>query len=114
VRDRGLIDQTSAGEVLASYLGLTSITEGRMATDIALDRLDELIIVGRDLDTNAITTVNFIPPEFPSGQAPTAAARAAVGAALQGADGEGNASLAESCAGPAEISSSAWDESETA
>ncbi len=95
-----LIDQSSPAEVLSNYSALTDIISDHITTDIPLDRLDELIVLGRDLDTARIVTVNFIPPEFPRGRAPVAQVREAIVKALEGVANEANTSLADSCRGP--------------
>ena len=92
-----LIDQTSPGEILANYLGLTGIIEDHITTDIPIERLDDLIILSRDLDTSNTVSVNFIPPEFKSGAAPIAQVREAVAAALLGAETSGKVTLAQTC-----------------
>ena len=95
-----LIDQITTADLLANYLTLTDITSDHINTDIPLDRLDELIILGGKLDTSRIVTVNFIPPEFPRGPAPIAQVREAVTQALQGATNRTTSLLADSCHGP--------------
>lgn len=96
-----LIDQNSPLEILVRYLALAETVSRHVHTDIPLDRLDELLALRRTVDTSRIVTVNFIPPEFPRGSAPTAKVRAAVAQALRGTTDEANVSLAESCQAPA-------------
>ena len=95
-----LIDQITLAEMLANFLALTDIISDHIKTDIPLDRLNELIILGDKLDTSRIVTVNFIPPEFPRGRAPITRVREAVTQALQGATNQTNSSLVDSCHGP--------------
>ena len=95
-----LIDQVTPAEVLANYLPLADLISDQITTDIPLDRLDELIVLGERLDTSRIVTVNFIPPEYPRGPAPVAQVREAVGRALDGNADESNSFLAASCRGP--------------
>lgn len=96
-----LIDQSSPMEILLKYPALAETVSKHVHTDIPLDRLDELLTLGSAVDTSRIVTVNFIPPEFPRGSAPTAKVRAAVAQALRGTAEETNISLAESCRAPA-------------
>ena len=96
-----LIDQNSPLEILLRYPALTDIFSAHVRTDIPLDRVDELLALSRSVDTSRIVTVNFIPPEFPRGSAPTAKVRAAVTQALRGTAEGANVSLAESCRAPA-------------
>ena len=95
-----LIDQVTPAEVLANYLPLTGLISDHITTDIPLDRLDELVVLGERLDTSTIVTVNFIPPEYPRGPAPIAQVREAVTHALQGTTNETNSFLATTCRGP--------------
>ena len=95
-----LIDQSSPIEVLRHYLALANIVSEHVHTDIPSDRLDELLVLSRYVDTRRIVTVNFIPPEFPRGSAPVAKVRVAVTQALQGTAEETNVSLADSCQSP--------------
>lgn len=95
-----LIDQVTPSQVLANYLPLTELISDHITTDIPLDRLDELIVLGEGLDTSRIVTVNFIPPEYPRGPAPVAQVREAVSRALDGDANENNSFLAASCRGP--------------
>ena len=94
-----LIGQSSPAEVLGNYTALTSIISDHFRTDIPLERLDDLVILGRDLDTTTIVTVNFVPPEFPTGRAPVTQVRQAVAQALEGTTNAANVSLADSCRG---------------
>ena len=95
-----LINQVSIPAVLANFVSLTGIISSHVQTDIPLDRVDELVDVARKLDTSWIVTVNFIPPEFPSGSVPTPLVREAVAEALLGVASEANAALSESCQNP--------------
>ena len=95
-----LIDQTSPFEILRHYLALTDIVSDHVQTDIPADRLEELLVISRIVDTQRIVTVNFIPPEFPRGSAPVAKVQAAVAQALEGTSQEANVSLADSCQPP--------------
>ncbi|WP_419944470.1 LCP family protein [Candidatus Poriferisodalis sp.] len=95
-----LIDQNSPLEMLLKYPALSDTVSKHVHTDIPLDRLDEMLALSRTVDTSRIVTVNFIPPEFPRGSAPTAKVRAAVAQALRGTTEEANVSLAESCRAP--------------
>ena len=92
-----LIDQNSPVEILLKYPALADTVSQHVHTDIPLDRLDELLALSRSVDTSRIVTVNFIPPEFPRGNVPTAKVRAAVAQALLGTAEASNVSLAESC-----------------
>ncbi len=95
-----LINQVSIPAVLTNFVSLTGIISSHVQTDIPLDRVDELVDVARKLDTSSIVTVNFIPPEFPSGSVPTPLVREAVTEALLGVANEANAALSESCQNP--------------
>lgn len=95
-----LIKQVSIPAVLANFVSLTEIISSHVQTDIPLDRVDELVGVARKLDTSRIVTVNFIPPEFPSGSVPTPLVREAVAEALAGVANEANAALSETCRNP--------------
>ena len=95
-----LIDQVTPARVLANFLPLTDIISHHVTTDIPLDRLDDLMVLVKRLDTSRVVTVNFIPPEFPRGPAPIARVRSAVDRALEGVTNETNNSLSESCRGP--------------
>ena len=94
-----LIDQTSPAEVLSNYMALTNIIADHFTTDIPLGHLDDLVILGRDLDTTTIITVNFVPPEFPTGRAPVTQVRQAVAQAFEGTTNDANVSLADRCRG---------------
>ena len=96
-----LIDQVTPLEALARYVMLTDIISLHVKTDIPLDRLGDLVAEADRLDTSRIVTVNFIPPEFPSGSAPIVQVREAVAQALKGHGDEANAVLADTCGGPA-------------
>ena len=95
-----LIDQVTPAEVLANYLPLTRLISDHITTDIPLDRLDELIVLGGRLDTSRIVTVNFIPPVYPRDPAPIVQVREAVTRALRGTANETNSFLADSCRRP--------------
>ena len=95
-----LIDQMTPAEILANYLPLIGLISNHITTDIPLDRMDDLIVLGERLDTSRIVTVNFIPPEYPRGPAPIAQVREAVSRALQGSTNEANSLLAPSCGAP--------------
>ena len=77
-----LIDQVGVTRVLANYPALTDIITDHLETDIPLDRLPELLEVAARLDTDRIVTINFIPPEYPRGNAPIEIVRAAAAAAF--------------------------------
>lgn len=96
-----LIDQVTPLEALARYVTLADIISEHARTDIPLNRLGDLIAEADRLDTSRIVTVNFIPPEYPSGDAPIARVREAVAQALEGSDSEANTVLADACGGPA-------------
>ena len=96
-----LIDQVTPLEALARYVTLADIISEHAKTDVPLDRLGDLIAEADRLDTSRIVTVNFIPPEYPSGDAPIARVREAVAQALKGRDSEANTVLADACGGPA-------------
>lgn len=95
-----LIDQNSSLEILMNYPALAETVSRHVHTDLPLDRLDDLLELGRTVETSGIVTVNFVPPEFPRGSAPTAEVRSAVAQALHGAAEETNVTLAESCQAP--------------
>lgn len=95
-----MVDQSSPLEILINYPALAGIISSHVRTDIPLSRLSELLSVYRSVDTSNVVTVNFIPPEFPRGDAPIRQVRAAVVGALQGTDHPTNAALAASCAAP--------------
>ena len=95
-----MIDQSSPLEILRHYPALANIVSEHVHTDIPSDRLDEVLVLSRDVNTRRIVTVNFIPPEYPRGSAPVAKVRAAVTQALQGTAEEANISLADSCQSP--------------
>lgn len=92
-----LIDQVTPISVLINYRSLTDIISAHVITDIPLDRLDELIAIGDKLNISRIVTVNFIPPEYPSGDAPIVKVRDAVSQAFQGTTNEDNRALADAC-----------------
>lgn len=92
-----LIDQVPPAEVIYRYSDLTEIIADHVETDIPLNRLDELIGIAGQLDTSRITTVNFIPPEFPAGDAPIVKVRQAVLEALLGGPGHSRDSISGSC-----------------
>ena len=92
-----LIDQVTPLEVLANFVRLTEIISLHVTTDIPLDRLGDLIAEADRLDTSRIVTVNFIPPEYPAGDAPIRRVRDAVAQALEGGRNEANAILADAC-----------------
>ena len=94
-----LIDQTTPREAVYNYATLSDIISQHTHTDIPLDHLEDLVSVASRLDTSRIVTVNFIPPEFPSGNAPIPQVREAVTRALEGRTNEANAFLADSCKG---------------
>ena len=95
-----LIDQSSYAEVLGNFLALTGIISDHVETDIPSDRLAELLVLSRSLDTSRIATVNFIPPEFSRGSVPIDQVRTAVNQAIQDTDdAKSGASLAVSCQG---------------
>ena len=94
-----LIDQVAPLEAVYSYPTLTDIISQHMSTDIPANRLRDLVAVADRLDTSRIVTVNFIPPEFRSGNAPIPQVREAVTRALEGRTNAANAFLADSCKG---------------
>ena len=94
-----LIDQATPREAVYNYATLSDIISQHTHTDIPLDHLEDLVSVASRLDTSRIVTVNFIPPEFPSGNAPIPQVREAVTRALEGRTNEANAFLADSCKG---------------
>ena len=94
-----LIDQVTPREAVYNYATLSDIISQHTHTDIPLDHLEDLVSVASRLDTSRIVTVNFIPPEFPSGNAPIPQVREAVTRALEGRTNEANAFLADSCKG---------------
>ncbi|MDG2114131.1 MAG: LCP family protein, partial [Actinomycetota bacterium] len=77
-----LIDQVGVTTVLANYPALADIIGSHLETDIPLDRLPELLDVAARLDTDRIVTLNFIPPDYPRGNAPIEIVRAAAIAAF--------------------------------
>ena len=95
-----LIDQVTPAQVLANYLALTGIVADHVKTDMPLDRLDDFILLQERLDTARVVTVNFIPPEFPRGDAPITLVRAAVTRALNGAPDPTTPTLASACQPP--------------
>ena len=95
-----LIDQVPGLELVYRYTELTDIIANHVSTDIPIDRLGDLMGIADRLDTSRIVTVNFIPPEFPPGDAPIAQVRAAVSQALEGSANTSNAYLADSCQTP--------------
>ncbi len=97
-----LIDQVPTAEVIYRYGDLTEIISDHVDTDIPLDRLDELIEIAGRLDTSRITSVNFIPPEFPPGDAPIIAVRQAVIQALLSGPDQDRPTLSGSCRQPPE------------
>ena len=92
-----LIDQVAPLEAVYNYPTLTDIISQHMSTDIPANRLRDLVAVADRLDTSRIVTVNFIPPEFRSGNAPIPQVREAVTRALEGRTNAANAFLADSC-----------------
>ncbi len=92
-----LITQVSRLELVYRYPSLSEIIADHVVTDIPLDRLGELIALVDRLDTARITTVNFVPPQYPPGDAPIAAVREAVQQALLGSSTETNESLTSAC-----------------
>ena len=94
-----LIDQVAPLEAVYSYPTLTDIISQHMSTDIPANRLRDLVAVADRLDTSRIVTVNFIPPEFRSGNAPIPQVREGVTRALEGRTNAANAFLADSCKG---------------
>lgn len=92
-----LIDQVSPLEALTRFVTLTDIISQHAETDIPQSRLGDLIAEADKLDTSRIVTVNFIPPEYPPGDAPIARVREAVAQALEGRDNEANAVLSTAC-----------------
>ena len=92
-----LIDQVTAVEALTNFVTLTEIISQHVTTDIPLARLGDLIAEADRLDTSRIVTVNFIPPQYPSGRAPIHQVRAAVAQALEGSRNGANAFLADAC-----------------
>ena len=94
-----LIDQVTPREAVYNYATLSDIISQHTHTDIPLDHLEDLVSVASRLDTSRIVTVNFILPEFPSGNAPIPQVREAVTRALEGRTNEANAFLADSCKG---------------
>jgi LCP family protein required for cell wall assembly len=79
-----LVDQVSVLEVVRHYDDLRSIMVRHVTTDIPVDELPTLLEMAERLDTERITTVNLVPPTFPSGAAPVELVREAVEAAFDG------------------------------
>ncbi len=77
-----LIDQAGPVAVATNYGPFTDIVADHVVTDIPLDRADELLAIAARIDIERMQSVNFVPPEFPSGQVPLDKVRAAVANAL--------------------------------
>lgn len=73
-----LIDQVTPLDVVAKFGPFTGIVSDHVVTDIPLDRADELLAIAARLDTERMRSVNFVPPEFPSGRVPLNKVRSAV------------------------------------
>lgn len=95
-----LIDQVPPAEVVYRYADLAGIVSDHVATDIPLDRLEELVDLATKLDTSRVVTVNFIPPEFPPGDAPILPVRQAVNQALRDDATGANPALSDRCRPP--------------
>lgn len=93
-----LIDQVGPLEVVAKYGRFTDIVSEHVVTDIPLDRADELLAIATRIDPDRMQSVNFIPPEFPTGNVPLTVARNAV-ASTQSTDvaTDPNRSLTAAC-----------------
>ena len=72
------IDQVSPLEALYRYEALAGIISDHVTTDIPLDYLSDLVVIASRLETSRVATVAFVPPEFPSGDAPVVQVRQAV------------------------------------
>ena len=94
-----LIDQVSPVEAVYRFGDLSGIISQHLVTDIPMNRLEDLVAIADSLDTSRIVTVNFIPPEFPRGDAPIPQVREAVTQALEGTTNESNTLLSDSCRG---------------
>ncbi len=72
------VDQVAPLEILYRYEPLTNIITDHITTDIPLEHLAHLVVLADRLDTSHFTTVAFVPPEFPSGNAPVEQVRRTV------------------------------------
>jgi LCP family protein required for cell wall assembly len=70
-----LIDQVSPYDVLRRYDGLSDVIADHVTTDIPLDDLPALIEVADGLDAASVTSIAFVPPDYPAGRAPTTLVR---------------------------------------
>jgi len=92
-----LIDQVSAFSAIAKYTSLTDIISNHSTTDIPLRRLPDLLDVAARLDTSRITTLNFVPPDYPRGAAPTALVRSQVARVLAEPSDEPHEQITGAC-----------------
>jgi LCP family protein required for cell wall assembly len=77
-----LIDQVGPLEVLTKFGPFSEIVADHVVTDIPLDRADELLAIAARMDPDRMQSVNFVPPEFPSGHVRLTRVRDAVTDAL--------------------------------
>ena len=93
-----VLDQTSPTTVLAVWPALAEVISSHVKTDVPLGRLEELLEVMARVVPPEVVSVNFIPPEFPRGDAPTDKVREAVRAALSPETEASPPSVVEACA----------------
>lgn len=73
-----LIDRVTGRDVLVHAHALNGIVADHVTTDIPVDDLPALVELAGLIDSSRTRSVNFIPPEYPQGDAPVADVRAAV------------------------------------
>jgi LCP family protein required for cell wall assembly len=70
-----MIDQVDSFEVLANHDELAKILAEHVTTDVPIDELPSLLDIAQRMDPATITSINFVPPDYPAGRAPTALVR---------------------------------------
>jgi LCP family protein required for cell wall assembly len=92
-----MIDQVSVLDVVKGFRPLTAIISEHVLTDIPLDRSDDLIKIAERLDPQRITTLSFVPPDYPQHEIPFARVREDVAQALIPTTEEPSAPLSTVC-----------------
>ena len=92
-----MIDQISALDVIRNFRPLSDIISEHVTTDIPLDRSDDLIQIADRLDPQRITTLSFVPPDYPEREIPFARVRADVSRDLAETADEPSTPLVNAC-----------------